>query len=359
MALHPTGMWKCIQETPGVASECLKGDPAARAREVGQEMAKRGVGRAYLFGCGTSHFAAIATASALNELAGIDSDYYEAFEVLKYRLGGALDKVAALAFSHGGRTKVTNEAASVARRAGALTVALTDYVQSPLTKACEYLVDGGAGPEPVGPKTRSFVNAVMMGYQIAAAVKGDSAALSELEAVGPALHESLGLESQVKDLAGKLARCSKAFIVGGGPNFAAAREISLKFRECVPMFAEGMEVEDTLHGPVRSLDRSTMVIGLATEGPSYDKVANLLRAASILGCPTVSITNVPHGIENVTTIKVPFAGIRELFTVPLLALPGYMLVYYSTLVRGVNPDSPKKGDPTYAKAMASFPKVAY
>lgn len=358
MALHPTGMWKCIQEAPAVASSCLKGDAAAHAAIVGRETARREVKRAYLFGQGTSHFAAIASAFAMNELAGIDSDVYSAFELLNYRLGGALDKVAALAFSHSGRTKATYEAAMLARRGGALTAAFTDYAQSPLTKACEYLVEG-AGREPVGPKTRSFVNAVMLGYQVAAAVRNDAAALAELEAVGPAAQEILKLEPEIKDLAGKMTRCNKAFVVAGGANFAAAREISLKFRECTPMASEGMEVEDALHGPIRSLDRNTMVIGLSTEGQSYDKVAGLLKAASILGCPTVSVTNVPHNIDNVATLKVPFTGIRELFTVPLLVLPGYMLVYYSTLARGVNPDAPKKGDAAYTKAMASFPKVAY
>ena len=358
-AVHPTAMWRYMTETPGVASGCLKGQVAQEAHDLGKALADRKIARAYLFGCGTSHFAAIATAYALNELSGIDSDSYEAFEFARYRLGPMNSRTAALGFSHSGRTKVACEAATAARRLGALTAGFTDNAESPLAKATGFLVEGGPGLEPVGPKTRSFVNTVMMGYQVAASVKGDALALKELEKIGPALEEALKLEKQVKELAERFAGCKRALVVGGGANWATAQEIALKFKESVPLGAEGMEVEDSLHGPAASLDESTLVIGISTEGSSYDKVGNACQCAAGMGCPVISVTNVPYGIDGVETVRSPFSGIREVFSVPLLVLPGYMLVYFSSLARGNNPDGPRRQDPRYMKARGSIPKVSY
>ena len=359
MSLHPTLVWKCINETPEIVKRCVKGEAADKALLVGREMARRGISRAYLFGCGTSHFAAIASAYALNAVAGIDSDYYEAFEFLRYRMGSVNLASAALAFSHSGRTKVTHEAVLMARKRGILSISYTDDPQSPLAQASEYVVEGGAGIEPVGPKTRSFVTTVILGYLTAAAVRNDTRALEEIESVATALGNVLVVEDEIRTLAKRYCTVGKAYVVGGGPNIATAMELALKFKECVPLGAEPLETEDALHGPIGSFDRDTLIITVSTEGESYAKIGDVLKAATAIGCPCVSITNLPYNIPGVETIRVQFSGIREVFTVPLLVFPGYMLVYYSALSRGNNPDNPRKGDPAYAKARNSIARVTY
>ncbi len=359
LAQHPTGQWRCIKETPHATEICLTGEPAERAVAAGQEIAKRCLDRAYFYGAGTSHFAATAGAYAMNELAGIDADHYEAFELLKYRMGGSMDRIAAVGCSHSGGTAVTVEAASLARKSGALTISMTDIVDSPLAKTGEFVIDSGSGNEPVGAKTRSFITAVAQEYLMAASVRNDKAAIAELSRIPALLKDSLTLEDQIKDLAVKHSDCQNIFIIGGGPNWVNAQELALKFKECAPGHAEGMEVEDALHGPLAMFRPGVLVIGISTTGPSYDKVGDVMKVAAAVGCSTVSISDVPHRIENVDNIKVPFRGIRELFSVPLLALPMYMFMYYSVLARGANPDSYRKDDQVLRKARASIAPVHY
>ncbi len=357
--IHPTTMYKCILETPQAVATCLQEQPYAMAVAAGEEISRRSMKRAYLFGCGTSHHAAMAGASAFNELAGVDADAYQSFELQKYRLGGHMGSIAGLAYSHSGRTKATCEAASLVRRAGALTVAVTDIVRSPLHRMGQFLVESGSGVEPVNPKTRSFATAVVLGNIMAAAAGNDQSALSELREIPGLLQNCLALEDQMRDIAAKTVHCASVTVVGGGPNLATAMEIALKFKECVPMLAEGLEVEDAMHGPLRPLGKDSLVIGLSAEGPSYDKVGQFLTAATLMGCPVVSITGTPHDIPGVLTVKVPSDGIREMFTVSLLALPAYLLVYHATLLRGDNPDCPQKHVEDFDKAMAAIPRVAY
>lgn len=359
MALHPTGQWRCIQEIPEAVELFLKGEAGQRAIAAGQEIAKRCINRAYFFGSGTSHFAATAGAYAMIELAGIDADYYEAFELLKYRMGGPMDHIAAVGCSHSGGTAVTVEAQALARKSGALSIAMTDIVDSPLAKYGEFVIDSGSGNEPVGAKTRSFVTTVVQEYLMAAAVRDDKAAIEELNRLPGLLKDALALEEQCKELAVKHAHCKNIFIVGGGPAWVNAQELALKFKECAPGHAEGMEVEDALHGPLAMLQPGVLVVGISTPGPSYDKVADVMKVAAACGCSVVSISDVPHRIENVDNIKAPFRGIRELFAVPLLAVPMYMFMYFSVLARGSNPDAYRKEDEAYRKARASIAPVHY
>lgn len=376
---HPFHMWDAIMETPDVVRDCLQGRTAEIASGAGRELAARRIRRVFLLGCGTSNYAAHSTAHALADLAGIDADAYDAFEFGQYRLGLVRPGTAAIAFSHSGATKVTVDAARVAREAGAFTIALTDFEDSLLARESDLHVPVGGGREPVEPKTRSYVNTVVAAYQIAIAAgeaagtcscrgrvagspKESLGGLSPREALGlipSALKECLALEPGIRDLAEKYAKVKRVFVVGGGPNCATATEIALKFKEAVLLAGEGSEVEEAFHGPIASLGEDTLVIGVSVPGPSYDKVGYFLKAATRMGNPAICVTSEPYDLHGVDTIKVSLGRIPEVLSSAVMVYPLYMLAYYSALVRGNNPDRFRVGDAAFHEAMASVPSVTY
>jgi len=358
LQLRNTGIWKSIEEIPRVAKACLQGAPADAARAAGMEIAHGGMTRAYLFGCGSSYFAALASASALSRLTRIDSDAYEAFEFLHYKLRGRMDSAAALAFSHTGHTIATTEAARASRDAGALTVAFTDCPDSPLSQACGYLVDSGFGLEPVYPKTRSFISTLMLGYQTAAAAGGAAQVIPELWTTALLLEDALKLEKSAQDTACRTLGCKTVLVVGGGPALPAAMEVALKFKECAAMRAEVIEAEDALHGSLLSVDKSTLVVGLLSDGPADARTAGFLKAAASIGCPVVAISAAKVSLDGLTALSVPSRGIPELFSVPILVTVGYLLVSHNALARGLNPDSPRSGDDAYARAQELLPEIS-
>ena len=356
--LRKTGIWRSIEEIPRVAMACLQGVPSEQALAVGKELRDRGMARSYLFGCGSSYFAALASANALFQLAGIDGDAYEAFEFLNYRLKGRLDGAAALAFSHTGHTIATVDAARSSKDLGALTVAFTDCPTSPLAQACDHLVDSGFGVEPVYPKTRSFISTLMLGYQAAAAAGSATDIIPELKTTASLLGDALGLEAAARDAAHRTSGCKTAVVVGGGPAVPAAMEIALKFKECVAMRAEAIEAEDALHGTLASLDESALVVGLLSNGPGGGRTAGFLKVAASVGCPVVAVSAGPISLDEVTVLRVPCGGLRELFTVPVLVVVGYLLVCHSALARGLNPDKPRSGDDVYSRAQELLPEIS-
>ncbi|MEX0974701.1 MAG: SIS domain-containing protein [Bacillota bacterium] len=356
--VHPFRMWDAVMETPGVIRRCLEPELSGPAMAAGKAMADRGLHRVFLLGCGSSNYAAISTTYALGDLAGMDADTYDAFEFINYRLGTVSKETGVITFSHSGNTKVTVDAAELVRERGAFTVCLTDVPEALLAKHADVVVPVGGGKEPVEPKTRSFINTVVMGYQLAAAA-GGKAVMQELRRIPELLEECMALEGQARVLATKYAGIKRVFVVGGGPNYATALEIALKFKEAVLLAGEGLEVEEAFHGPIASLDQHTLVITVSAPGPSYERVGHFARAASMIGSPVISVTSEPYAIDGIDTIRVPLGGVRETFSNSVLVYPLYMLSYYSALVRGNNPDVFRIGDQAFHGAMSAVPSVSY
>lgn len=368
---HPFRMWDAILEAPEAVRRCLQGKTPEAARQASAKLLELGCDRVFLLGCGTSNYAAQSTAHALVEIAGIDADAYDSFEFSQYRLGLIRKSTAVITFSHSGATRATVDAARLVRQAGAFTVALTDFEESLLAVESDFLVPVGGGRENVEPKTRSYLNTVVVAYQIAAFLSesmGDPGLdrkaeagkyLGALNLIPPALERSLALEPAVRQLAEKFAGVKRVFVIGSGPSRTTASEIALKFKEAVLLASEGFGAEEAFHGPIASLNEDTLVIGVSTPGPGYDKVGHFLKAVAHMGYPAVSVTPEPYDLDGVDTIRVNTDGIPEIFSGTVLVYPLYMLAYFSALARGLNPDIFRVGDEVFHEAMALVPSISY
>lgn len=349
--VHPFKMWDGIEAVPSIVGGCLGGEIREAAWQVAKEIKKRGIRRVYLFGCGTSYFAGASIAMALAELVGIDADSYNGFEFGRYKSCSIDSKSAVIAVSHSGHTKVDIEALDNARKIGALTICLTDVADSPLARTAELVVPGVGGRDPSLPKTRSYQAALVKGYQIAALIEDDQEALGEINKLPELLKNITGLTDVMKELGEKHAQFEQIMVVGGGPNAQTAFEVALKFKEAALVGAEGLEIEEAIHGPVVTLDEKTLLIAISSPGASYEKIGDFCRAAVAIGSPVISVTTHPYNIEGVTTVEVKASGLREIFTPPLLAYPMQMMVYWMSIARGIIPDVIRTDNPKYKRAM--------
>jgi len=350
---HPYMVWDSIEAAPGLLGECLEGDPARQAKSVGERIRADGIERVYLFGCGTSYFAGTGIAYALNRWAGLDADSYNAFEFGRYRRLPADSRAMAVAVSHSGHTKVDVEAAEGAGRTGLAVVSLTDVKDSPLARVADMVVLGPGGRDPAVPKTRSYLAALLKGYMVAAAASNGAQLWRSLERIPAILEETRReLRGRLEELAGRLEEVGRIVLVGGGPCAQLASEIALKFVEISMMPAEGVEIEEAIHGPVLGLDPDTAVIALSVPGPSLDKVAAFARAARIVGCPVIEVAaGEPTGVEGVEAVPVTAGGIDECVAPLVLAYPLQALAYWTALARGVNPDVARTDMSTYRDAI--------
>jgi glucosamine--fructose-6-phosphate aminotransferase (isomerizing) len=351
---HPYLMWEAIQSIPESLTEWL-GDKTSMVCNAAQDMVNRSP--VHLVGCGTSYFAGLAIAHALQRIAGVEAYAWDAFEFLAYP-PAHLAQSTVLAISHTGDTPVVLKAVQMAREIGALTVGITDAEESSLKRAAHHAIISAWGLEPALPKTRSYVSSLLRGYLLAVelgrALSQDVTTWEQALKEAPrATREILtSCEVQTRALAAKWFSARRFVTVGGGPLYSAALEGMLKITETALSNATTWEVEEAAHGLWVSTTDQDLIIGLAMEGPSLESMLRLAQAMKIIGTRVWLITDVDHlevDVDAITYLPLRSPSF-ELF-LPLYAiLPLYQFSYFMALEKGISPDAMNLSDPRYLQA---------
>ena len=153
-----------------------------------------------------------------------------------------------LAISQSGRSDDLIEMALSARSAGALTVAMVNATDGPLTRACDIVLPIGAGPERSVAASKTFVATLTALQRLIAAWTSDAALARAVDRLPEWLTAAGALDwSEAVDA---LGRTTSLVAIGRGPTLAIAREASLKLKETCNLHAEAFSGAEFLHGPV-------------------------------------------------------------------------------------------------------------
>ncbi len=227
-------------------------DPAA-ARLAGR--------RVYVVGTGTSWHAANLGAYYLR-LGGVDAWAVAAADCVQSGPRPTKDD-ALILMSHRGTKRYTREVLERARADGVPTVAIGGEGAP------------GADIETVSQETSGTFTASHLGAlcRLAQLAQALGAELGELDSVPDAVAEVLAAPSPGVELPERGLE-----FVGAGPNQWTAAEGSLKVRESAHVFAEGLAVEQLLHGPGFALDGRDALVCVDGGGPGADRLAELASA---------------------------------------------------------------------------------
>src|SRR5947209_274303 len=153
-----------------------------------------------------------------------------------------------LTVSQSGRSDDLIESATMAKAAGALTVAIVNDTDSPLAKSSDIVLPMAAGPELSVAATKSFVTSLSAWLHVVAGW----AALDELRASIERLPDRLAAATGLDWSTPLQTLCEARSLVsiGRGPTLAIAREAALKLKETCNLHAEAFSGAEFLHGPV-------------------------------------------------------------------------------------------------------------
>ncbi len=153
-----------------------------------------------------------------------------------------------LAISQSGRSDDLIEMTASAKRAGALTAAILNDIDSPLAAHCDLVLPMSAGPELSVAATKTFVATLGALLRLTAAWTGDSDLGAALERLPDRLCAASDLDwsGAVRMLAG----APSLIAIGRGPTLAIAREAALKLKETCNLHAEAFSGAEFMHGPV-------------------------------------------------------------------------------------------------------------
>jgi glucosamine--fructose-6-phosphate aminotransferase (isomerizing) len=233
--------------------------------------------------------------------------------------------------SQSGHSPDLVSATEVARKHGALTLAILNEGGSPAAAASELILPIGAGREYSVAATKSVILSMIAGAQIVATLADDGELNHGLQNLPRRLSDALTCDWTL--WAERTAGASAAFVAGRGYALGCVREIALKLAETLRIPALGYSAAELRHGPRASITPATPVLVLRQNdqaAASVDELVHDLRDAG----ETVFTAGGPVG-------TLPWIGDNHPVCDPVVMLiPAYLAIEGTARRQGFDPDNP-------------------
>ncbi len=233
--------------------------------------------------------------------------------------------------SQSGRSPDLVTATDVARRSGALTLAIVNDETSPAAAASELVLPIGAGVENAVAATKTVVLSMIAGARLVAALTHDNDLDDAIRRLPQRMSSALACDWTA--WADRAAHAAAAFIVGRGYGLGCVREIALKVAEILRVPTLGYSAAELRHGPRASITPATPVLVLRQSDPAAAAIDELVRDLDTAGESVFSA-----GGDAGT---LPWIGDGHPACDPVLMLiPAYRAIEAAARRRGFDPDNP-------------------
>lgn len=252
------------------------------------------------------------------------------------QLKGAL----VLALSQSGQSPDICEVLASAKKAGAVTVALVNQVNSPLADIAEYVVPLWAGNERAVAATKSYLATLAALIQLVATYLQSPALLDCVQRLPLGLQAALEMDWSAWISAWR--EQNDALIIGRGFGYPIAQEAALKLKETAALHAEAFSSAEVLHGPVGMVRPKYPVLMFSQCDPTLPGTLEMVERLLQMQCqPWLALpANLSLELsEKVSRLPLP-PSIHPLAD-PLMSIQAfYRAAAQLAVTRGNNPDHP-------------------
>ena len=220
------------------------------------------------------------------------------------------------------------------KRSGALTVAITNDPDSPLSAASDATVAIHAGPELSVAATKTFVTSLVAGLWLLAEMGEDEELVRAIHRLPR--HLEAATECDWSRAADSIEAHS-LYTLGRGPSWAISNEAALKFKETCLIHAESYSSAEVLHGPVSIVEPGFPVIAFAARDAAESHLAEVADALHDKGARVFAVTDRVTRAESL-----PHARTDHWLTDPITSIVSfYTMVEKVAVSRGIDPDAPR------------------
>jgi glutamine---fructose-6-phosphate transaminase (isomerizing) len=338
MLEQPQAIRRTLVETEGQVKTLA-------ARYAGQ------IDQVLLIGCGDPYMLGQAGVYALENWAGVKAEAVEAAEFALYRHTVLDPHTLVIAVTSSGKTVKAVDAARLARRSGAQTLALTNLAPSPICAEVDDVLQTRSTPSYSFPTLTTTIALAAL-YNLAlhwslAIGKMDQERFDalhlELQNDLPRIVEkALGLEGDMKALAVKVKNAPIFTFLGSGPNWPTAQLGAAKLKEISQSRSEATNLEEYAHLFSLSIQPEDPIFLITAEGAIDER--NRLVAKFIQGMRgqlyVVGNASLKTGWEALSVPYIPVDDHNEMFGPIADWIPLQLFAYHVSLGKGCNPDRP-------------------
>ncbi len=146
----------------------------------------------------------------------------------------------------------------------------------------------------------------------------------------------------VDDVAAKLTDARDFFFLGRHVGFPIALEGALKLKELAYLRAEGYPAGELKHGPIALIEPGTVVVGIATRNPLWEKMLSNVAEVRSRGATVVLVADDGDEESAAEADHVLWVPPTEPLLSPVVGVvPMQQLAYRLARLHGHDPDRPR------------------
>jgi len=258
-----------------------------------------------------------------------------------YRTRIRAEKALVIAVSQSGESSDVIAGVEALGEAGALSVAISNGLGSPLARAATYSLEQHAGLERAVAASKTFSSQMMVLACLAAHWSGEAELTSALQAVPAALEGLLGAPEAIRQAAERLTHAGSVYLLGRGLSYAPALETALKLKETAYLHAQAYSSAEFQHGPIAALDTTDPVVLLACQDGTEASNRVVLDQLHGIAADVVVAGSSPSLLEAARNAVALPQGLHPVTESFLLVVVGQLLALYLTHSKGLDPDAPR------------------
>lgn len=332
------------------------------------------IARVLIIGCGTSYHSGLMGVKFIEKYSGIKSECLIASEFI-YNDYLVESNTLAIFISQSGETADTLKALAKAKSLGMYTFAITNVVNSSITREADSFVYERVGAEICVASTKAYTSQVLIllllsnvfininkgnykPYKISRTsnildcdcIEDEGVRVSGNKAINYLPYEKGDLDKlwniniveifrKVEDIIDVFNKASQVFLIGKDCDNITAKEGALKIKEVSYIFTDAYPCGELKHGTLALIEEGIIVLSIITRSDIVDKCLNAMREISSRGGKCIVISQFKALFMGYDKVDLP--KLNELFMPIVSIIPIDLLAYKLSVSRGYNPDKPR------------------
>ena len=226
-----------------------------------------------------------------------------------------------------------------AKKAGALTIAITNYETSLLAQAADYHLYLGCGVEKSVAATKTFITEMYVLGLMCAEIANSDYLRKNLDLVPSLLKETLKEEENIFNLAKSCVDMYDCYFLARGINYVSVLESALKLQETTYVKSKAYSVSDFYHGPFAVVDDTQNIFLLHGFGRCNMNLYEMFEKLMDAKANVYVISNDSYFTDYSKTLFVP----RCEECISPFAIIEAMQIFscFLSVLKGNNPDIPR------------------
>ena len=308
----------------------------------------RTINQIYIVACGTAMHAGLAVKANFEHFLNVPVCVDVASE-FRYRDPLINEKTLCIYISQSGETADTIAALKLAKSKNAKTIAVTNVIESSITREADYFIYTHAGPEIAVASTKAYTSQVVllniMALYFAEILESISSEKikelkNELLSLPEKAEKVLKISKDLQEFAQKIYKEKDVFFIGRGIDYPVSMEASLKLKEISYIHSESFAAGELKHGPIALIENGTTVVSILTDPNLVEKTVSNIQEVITRGAKSFVVTNQPLDKTNFDfVISIP--ELDSIYSPVLSIIPLQLLAYYITKEKGLDVDKPR------------------